>query len=87
MLEGLEIDEEKARTSVYTSGAVSTALSPLLGYHRAAQLAKEMNENGSDIFEANKKLGLLDSELLEKLMEPDKLLKKGFTMNDISDCL
>ena len=87
MLDGLEIDEEKARTSVYRSGAVSTALSPMLGYHRAAQLAKEMNEKGSTIFEANEELGLLDSKLLEKLMEPDKLLKKGFTMNDIRECL
>ena len=87
MLEGLEIDEDKARTNVYSSGAVSTALSPLLGYNRAAKLAREMNEQGSNIFEANEKLGLLDPKMLEKLMQPDKLLKKGFTMNDIRECL
>lgn len=87
MLKGMEIDEEKARTRLYGSPAVTTALSPLIGYHRAAELAKVMKEDGMSIFDANKKLGMLDEIKLEKLMEPDQLLKKGFTMNDIRELL
>jgi aspartate ammonia-lyase len=87
MLEGLEIDEEKARTRLYGSPAVTTALSPLFGYHKAAELAKIMKEEGCSVFEANEKLGLLDPSQLEKLMAPDQLLKKGFTMNDIREVL
>lgn len=87
LLEGLKIDEEKARASLFASPAVTTALSPLLGYHKAAELAKIMKENGCSVFEANEKLALLDPSRLEKLMEPDQLLKKGFTMNDIREVL
>ncbi len=87
MLKGLEIDEEKARMRLYGSPAVTTALSPLIGYHKAAELAKVMKEGGMSIFEANKKLGMLDESKLETLMEPDHLLKKGFTMNDIREVL
>jgi len=87
MLEGLEIDEEKAKTRLYLSPAVTTALSPLIGYHKAALLAKVMKEEGFNIFEANNRMGLLDRSQLEKLMEPGQLLKKGFTMNDIRELL
>jgi aspartate ammonia-lyase len=87
MLEGLEIDEEKARARLYGSPAVTTALSPLIGYHKAAELASFMKEERCTVFEANKKLELLDQSRLEKLMEPDQLLKKGFTMNDIRELL
>jgi aspartate ammonia-lyase len=34
LLEGLEVDEEAAREKLFLSPAVTTALSPLLGYHR-----------------------------------------------------
>ncbi len=87
MLEGMEVDEEKARTRLYGSPAVTTALSPLIGYHRAAELAKVMKESELNIFQANERLGLLDRAKLKKLMEPDQLLKKGFTMNDIRELL
>jgi aspartate ammonia-lyase len=87
MLDGLKVDEARARTSLFASPAVTTALSPLLGYHKAAELAKLMKREGCSVFEANERLGLLDPSRLEKLMEPDQLLKKGFTMNDIREWL
>ena len=87
MLDGLEIDEEKASTRLFRSPAVTTVLSPLIGYHRAAEMAKVMKEGGINVFEANKKLKILEKAKLEKLMEPDQLLKKGFTMNDIREVL
>ncbi|MCP4312594.1 MAG: aspartate ammonia-lyase [Bacteroidetes bacterium] len=87
LLGGLEIDEEMARKNLFMSPAVTTALSPLIGYHRAAELAGEMKKSGSSIFDANKKLELLDRNKLEKLMEPGQLLKQGFTMNDIREVI
>jgi aspartate ammonia-lyase len=87
MLEGLEVDEEEARNKLYMSASVTTALSPLIGYHRAAELARAMKESGCNVFEANEKLGLMDKTLLGRLMEPDRLLKKGFTMSDIRELL
>jgi aspartate ammonia-lyase len=87
LLEGLEIDEEEALRKLYMSASVTTALSPLIGYHRAAELARAMKESGCNVFEANEKLGLMDRAQLDRLMEPDRLLKKGFTMNDIRELL
>jgi aspartate ammonia-lyase len=87
MLDGLEIDEDAAKNRLYMSPSVTTALSPLIGYHKAAELAGTMKESGCNVFEANEKLGLMDGEKMNKLMEPDQLLKKGFTMKDIRDLL
>jgi aspartate ammonia-lyase len=87
ILVGLEIDVVKARERLYGSPAITTALSPLIGYHRAAELAKIMKQEGCQVFKANERLGLLEPSRLKKLMEPDQLLKKGFTMNDIRELL
>ncbi|MFH0756310.1 MAG: lyase family protein [Bacteroidota bacterium] len=85
MLEGLEIDESAAKTRLYLSPALTTALSPLIGYHKASELARAMQEHRCDIFEANEILGLLEKEKLDRVMKPDQLLKQGFTMNDIRE--
>lgn len=87
MLKGLKVNEENASKKLFRSPAVTTALSPLLGYNRAADLAKEMKNSGADIFSANRSLGLLDPEQLKKLMEAEQLLKQGFTMDDIRELL
>jgi len=87
LLKGLEVHEEIARKKLFRSPAVTTALSPLLGYNRAAKLAKKMKESGADIFMANEELGMIEAEILKKLMEADRLLKKGFTVDDIRELL
>ncbi|MGW8315734.1 MAG: lyase family protein [Bacteroidales bacterium] len=83
LLVGLSVNEEIARERLFRSPAIATALSPLIGYHSAGKLAKEMKRTGGDIFEANRSLGLIQEKRLESLMQPENLLKKGFTMNDI----
>lgn len=87
LLSGLTVNEETARERLFSSPSVSTALSPLIGYNSAAKLAKEMKRTGTDIFEANRSLGVVPEKQLESLMQPENLLKKGFTMNDIRELL
>lgn len=87
LLNGLFIREEVASKKLFHSPAVTTALSPLIGYNQAAKLAKMMQSSGKDIFAVNKELKVLEKEKLEQLMEPDNLLKKGFTMDDIRELL
>ena len=81
---GLEIDNEKAEKRLYKSPAVTTALSPYIGYHQAAELANEMKKSNTDIFNANNKLKLIDQEKLKTIMAPQNLLKMGFTLDDIN---
>jgi aspartate ammonia-lyase len=87
MLDGLKVNEEQARKKLFRSPAVTTALSPLIGYHKSAELARVMKETGKDIFTANDKLKIIGKTKLSKLMQPDQLLQKGFTMNDIREIL
>lgn len=85
MLRGLKIDETVAASRLFRSPAVTTALSPLIGYNKAGEIARTMKKENIDIFEANDRLGLLPAEKLEKIMQPEYLLKKGFSMKDIRD--
>ena len=87
LLIGLKVHEEIASRKLFRSPAVTTALSPLIGYNRAAELASQMKKDRQDIFDANKVLGIIEPKKLKKLMEPGNLLKKGFTINDIKELL
>jgi aspartate ammonia-lyase len=87
VLKGIQVHEDEARRKLFNSPAVTTALSPLIGYNRAAELASRMKTMKQSIFQANESLGTIDPEKLEKLMEPGYLLKKGFTIDDIRELL
>jgi aspartate ammonia-lyase len=87
VLKGIRVHEDEARRKLFNSPAVTTALTPLIGYNRAAELASQMKKMKQTIFQANESLGTIDPEKLEKLMEPGYLLKKGFTMDDIRELL
>jgi len=87
LLKGLRIHEEEASRKLFNSPAVTTALSPLIGYNRAAELASQMKNGNQNIFDANDTLGIIEAKKLKKLMEPGNLLKKGFTINDIKGLL
>ena len=67
-----------------TSGpSIVTALIPYIGYNKASELAKEMKASGTNIFEANKKLKLIDDEKLKQIISPEALLKLGYSIDDI----
>jgi len=87
MLKGLQVHEEEASRKLFNSPAVTTALTPLIGYNRAGELALQMKKGKQDIFEANEALGIIEGKKLKKLMEPGNLLKKGFTISDIRELL
>ncbi|PLX19270.1 MAG: aspartate ammonia-lyase [Marinilabiliales bacterium] len=85
LFKGLEIDNDTAEDKLYHSPAITTALSPYIGYHKAAKLAKEMKKSKKDIFRVNSKLKLIEPEKLEKILAPQNLLKLGFTLKDITE--
>ncbi|MFC2150954.1 lyase family protein [Bacteroidota bacterium] len=85
LFKGLEIDNDVAEDKLYHSPAITTALSPYIGYNNAAKLAKEMKKTKKDIFRVNSKLKLIEPEKLEKILAPENLLKLGFTLKDITE--
>ena len=80
---GLIIRPGKSKDLLFKSPSTTSALLPILGYHKASELAKFMKENGVDIFEANKILELMPDEKLNTLLLPENLLKLGYTHSDL----
>lgn len=85
LFNGLKIEHDTAEDKLYHSPAITTALSPYIGYNNAAKLAKEMKKSKKDIFRVNSKLKLIEPEKLEKILAPQNLLKMGFTLKDITE--
>ncbi len=83
LISGLTIEQGIGVSRLYKSPAITTALSPLIGYRKAVMLAKEMKLSGCDIFEANQKLNLVEDEKLKRILKPENLLKTGFTLSDL----
>ena len=83
LFEGLSINAVSGYNALIRSPSVTTALSPYIGYHKAAEIAKLMKENHADIFTANKMLNFLDEVKLKTILEPGNLLKLGFILDDL----
>jgi aspartate ammonia-lyase len=82
LIAGIKINSKVAESRLFFSPAITTALSPYIGYHKAAELAKEMKDTGTDVFEANQKLQLLDEARLKQILEPQNLLKMGYSIRE-----
>ena len=78
----LEIIPNTLKNGILNNPSVATALSPYIGYHQAAKLAKEMRTNSISIHKANAKLNLISEKLLNKLTQPEELLKMGFRIKE-----
>nr|WP_321407586.1 lyase family protein [uncultured Carboxylicivirga sp.] len=81
LVKGLEIPSEE--DDIYLNPAISTALIPYVGYHKATQVARFMKQNSTSIFEANKSLNLIKKDILEDLMKPESLIRQGYSLKDI----
>lgn len=80
---GLVINDSAGYKSLIFSPSVTTALSPHIGYHKAAELALLMKEKNIDIFEANYILKVIDAAKLKTILQPSNLLKLGFSLDDL----
>jgi aspartate ammonia-lyase len=80
---GLVINESAGYEALINSPSVTTALSPYIGYHKAAELAYLMKEKKYDIFKANNVLKLIEDTRLRTILKPGNLLKLGFSLDDL----
>jgi aspartate ammonia-lyase len=83
LVQGIEVDTEKSKYLLYNNPSITTALLPFVGFNKAAILANEMRQSKIDIFEANKKLKLLDEDKLQEIVKPDNLLKLGYSLREL----
>jgi aspartate ammonia-lyase len=83
LFRGLYVNENTGYYSLIHSPSITTALTPHIGYHKAAGLAKLMKEKKYDIFEANAILKIIDDTKIKEILHPSNLLKLGFLLEDL----
>ncbi len=72
-VKGIDIDEKKIDFYVKNSLMLVTALTPKIGYDKAAQIAKKAHHENLSLKEATLALGYLTSEEFDALVKPEKM--------------
>jgi len=83
MIQGIEVDTDRASELLFMNPSITTALLPHIGFNKASILANIMKSDGLNIFEANEKLKLIDDSKLREIVKSENLLKLGFSMKEI----
>ncbi len=82
LVSGLVVNIEKARSNVFSSPTLTTALLPAIGYKAANGIAQLMISEGINIFEAIKRAGFADNQRVQDLLNPENLVKLGFSVKE-----
>jgi fumarate hydratase class II len=69
-VEGLEADEAKIAGYLNSSLMLVTALTPRIGYDKAAEIAKKAHHEGSTLREATLALGYLSADEFDAAIDP-----------------
>jgi fumarate hydratase class II len=75
MLKGIAIDRAKVDANLKNSLMLVTALTPKIGYDKAAKIAHTAHVDHSSLREAALKLGHLTGEEFDQLMKPEKMTR------------
>jgi fumarate hydratase class II len=73
LMKGLKVDEKKIKQHLDNSLMLVTALNPVIGYDKAAQIAKKAHKEGLTLKESALALGYLTSEEFDKAVRPEKM--------------
>jgi fumarate hydratase class II len=74
---GIEANEARIRELVERSLMLVTALSPHIGYDRAAEIAKKAHREGSTLREAALRLGYVKAEDFDRWVRPESMISPG----------
>jgi aspartate ammonia-lyase len=72
-IQGIEPNAERCLDYAKNSMGLATALSPHIGYSKAAEAAKHSLEMGKSLIETVVAMGLLDEEEIKKILDPKKM--------------
>jgi fumarate hydratase class II len=74
---GIRPNIEQIARHVGNSLMLVTALSPHIGYDKAAQVAKKAHQEGTTLREAALALGFLDGDTFDRLVRPEQMIGPG----------
>ncbi|AJI72465.1 fumarate hydratase [Francisella tularensis subsp. novicida GA99-3548] len=77
LLEGMKPNHDKIEFYLKNSLMLVTALSPVIGYDKAAKLAHYAEQKDISLAEANQELKFLSKEEFDKVVDPYKMTKGG----------
>jgi fumarate hydratase class II len=72
-VKGMELDVERIKENVENSLMLVTALSPKIGYDKAAEIAHKAHHEHSSLREAALKLGYLTEQEFDEIVRPEKM--------------
>jgi len=72
-VDGLEPNEARIRQHLENSLMLVTALNPLIGYDKAAEVAKKAHKEGSTLRESAIALGYLTGEQFDEAVRPESM--------------
>jgi len=74
---GIEVNREQVEHDVQNSLMLVTALSPIVGYDKAAKIAHTAHVDHSTLREAALKLGYISAEDFDKWVKPEEMTHPG----------
>lgn len=77
-IEGITANREHTRRTVENSIGLVTALNPLLGYERSAEIAKEALQSGRSVVEIVLEKGYLSKEQLDEALLPENMTRPRY---------
>ena len=76
-VEGTTLDENKIASFVENSLMLVTALSPVIGYQKAAHISESADAEGTTLREAALKSGFVDEATFDRVVDPGSMVGKG----------
>jgi fumarate hydratase class II len=74
---GIRANEARIRELLERSLMLVTALAPVIGYDKAAQIAKTAHKNGTTLREEAIRLGHLTAREFDRLVRPEQMVRPG----------
>lgn len=74
---GIDLNRRRIEEYVQNSLMLVTALSPVVGYDKAAKIAHTAHVDGSSLKEAAQKLGYLEGAEFDRLVQPERMTQPG----------
>ena len=74
---GIKADVKKCREYAEKSISIVTALNPIIGYAKAAEIAKEAVKTGRSIMDVIREKKIMDEKKLNKVLDLMKLTEPG----------
>ncbi|MBW1702776.1 MAG: class II fumarate hydratase [Deltaproteobacteria bacterium] len=77
LVKGIKADRDRIDELLHKSLMLVTALSPHIGYDKAAQVAHEALKHGTTLKESAVKLGYVTEAEFDKIVRPEEMVKPG----------